>query len=349
MGDTYEDRKQVPPAGDSGTWETGAAPNSAFSAAMAADTGAIPNSVRLAALSSGKASPTAADRGRSIGLDDAVREKMEQSFGADLSGVRLYESPTVADAGAEAVARGNEIAFAPGKTDFSTHAGQALLGHELSHVMSQRRGEATGGGFLESHALEARADMEGARAAAGEPVYGGAAAPLSAASAAPAAGPMQASKKNGDAQIREPERDYSRIGNIQLLQNQDGKNYDDERRDYLVNKVKYGKGFLRFMYNLGRPFMKAQRAIPQYTGMERLETKISKKGLNRKVADRAKAEYEAINSLNTPEGSSEKYNQMFPVDEFTEDERIGKNVSKKKSKNLIEEEPDDLEDDEVYD
>ena len=186
MNYSYADRKQAHRTG--GTEARGMEMESA-----------IPNSVRLAALTMGKASPTAAEKGRSVNLAEATRARMEQSFGADLSGIRLYESQTVADAGAQAVARGNEIAFAPGKTNFTTRSGQELLGHELSHVVSQQRGEVTGSGFLNNHALEARADREGAMAAAGEQINSGAFAPLSTASAASAAGPMQA-KKDKDKQ-----------------------------------------------------------------------------------------------------------------------------------------------------
>ena len=128
---------------------------------------------------------------RPVDLPGAIRAKMEASFGADLSAVKLYESQTVADA----VAQGSRIAFAPGMLDFTSTSGQALLGHEISHVVSQARGEVTGSGFLNDSTLEARADREGAMAAAGQQVYAGpVTAPLSAASAASAAGPMQARK-----------------------------------------------------------------------------------------------------------------------------------------------------------
>ena len=155
------------------------------------------------ALISGQAKPTAAMKGTSFDLDGAVKAKMEHAFG-DLSAVKLYQSQAVADAGAEAIAQGNEIAFAPGKTDFSTRSGQERLGHELSHVMSQRSGQVTGQGFLANASLEARADREGAMAAAGEQVYGGAVMPLSTASAAPAAGPMQAKRGGNQEQERSP-------------------------------------------------------------------------------------------------------------------------------------------------
>ncbi len=145
------------------------------------------------ALRTGAAKPTSEQMGHRVDLPDAMRSKMENAFGADLSGVKLYESQAVANAGANAVAQGQSIAFAPGKLDFSSYGGQALLGHELSHVVSQQRGEVRGGGFLNDRALEARADREGAMAAAGQQIAMPTAA-MSSASAAPAAAPMQASK-----------------------------------------------------------------------------------------------------------------------------------------------------------
>lgn len=149
----------------------------------------------LDALRSGAARPTQEQLGHRVDLPDTMREKMETAFGADLSAVKLYESDAVAEAGANAITQGSNIAFAPGMLDFTSFGGQALLGHELSHVVSQSRGEVTGGGFLNDHALEARADREGAMAAAGQTVAMPAAA-LSSVTAAPAAGPMQANKED---------------------------------------------------------------------------------------------------------------------------------------------------------
>ena len=158
-----------------------------------AQTDRAPAEPSLDALRSGAALPTQEQMGHRVDLPDAMRAKMESSFGADLSAVKLYESQAVADAGAEAVTQGANIAFAPGMLDFSSFGGQALLGHELSHVVSQARGEVTGGGFLNDHALEARADREGAMAAAGQQIAMPTAA-MSSVSAAPASGPMQAKK-----------------------------------------------------------------------------------------------------------------------------------------------------------
>ena len=133
--------------------------------------------------------------GHQVDMPVVMREKMEGAFGMDLSGVKLYENKAVGKAGAEAVTQGSKIAFAPGKLDFSSTHGQALLGHEISHAASQARGEVKGSGLVNDSALEARADREGLMAARGESVtsrYGGASAALSNASAASAAGPMQA-------------------------------------------------------------------------------------------------------------------------------------------------------------
>ena len=149
----------------------------------------------MSAIASGSVRPTPEQMGHRVDLPGAIRAKMESAFGADFSGVELYESQTVADAGAQAMTMGNKIGFAPGELDFVSGAGQALLGHELSHVVSQARGEVTGNGFLNDHALEARADREGALAAAGESVYSGPVTPISTTSTAlSAAGPMQAKK-----------------------------------------------------------------------------------------------------------------------------------------------------------
>ena len=67
--------------------------------------------------------------GHQVDMPTVMREKMEDSFGMDLTAVKLYENKEVGKAGAEAVAQGSNIAFAPGKLDFSSTRGQALLGH----------------------------------------------------------------------------------------------------------------------------------------------------------------------------------------------------------------------------
>lgn len=148
------------------------------------------------------AMPTQEQFGTPVNLSSAIQAKMESAFGADFSGIQLHESQTVAEAGADAVTMGRHIAFAPGK--LSAPGGQELLGHELSHVVSQARGEVSGRGFLDNSALEARADQEGAMAAAGESVYAGPMTPLSASSTAAAAGPMQARKAKSKEKLTAP-------------------------------------------------------------------------------------------------------------------------------------------------
>ncbi len=146
------------------------------------------------ALRSGTAAPTQEQMGHRVDLPDVMREKMESAFGADLSAVKLYESEAVADAGASAITQGSNIAFAPGMLDFTSFGGQSLLGHEISHVVSQARGEVTGDGFLNDHSLESRADREGAMAARGEQISVPTAA-MSSVTAEAASGPMQAKDK----------------------------------------------------------------------------------------------------------------------------------------------------------
>ena len=144
--------------------------------------------------------------GHQVDMPTVMREKMEDSFGMDLTAVKLYENKAVGEAGAEAVAQGSNIAFAPGKLDFSSTHGQELLGHEISHVASQAKGEVKGSGLVNDSAPEARADREGMRSAHGMSVtsgYGGASAALSSSSAASAAGPMQA--KSGRKKKKTPE------------------------------------------------------------------------------------------------------------------------------------------------
>ena len=187
MSYTYADRKRTNPAVPQG------------------DT--APSQPSMEALRSGAVKPTAEQLGKRVDLPDAIRSKMETAFGADLSAVKLYESQAVADVGSQAITHGSDIAFAPGLLDFSSFGGQALLGHEISHVVSQARGEVTGGGFLNDASLEARADREGAMAAAGRTVAPPTAS-LSPVTAAAAAGPMQAKDKPWKKKAAPPQPAY---------------------------------------------------------------------------------------------------------------------------------------------
>jgi hypothetical protein len=65
---------------------------------------------------------------------------MERALGHDFSRVRIHETDQVRTFGANAIAQGNQLLFAPGKYDPFTRRGQELLGHELGHVTQQARG-----------------------------------------------------------------------------------------------------------------------------------------------------------------------------------------------------------------
>lgn len=105
-------------------------------------------------------------------MPDAVRQKMEGSFGQDLSGVRIHEGPEARSIGAIAYTRGADIHFAPGAYSPSSGSGQRLLGHELAHVVQQREGRvaAPAGARIpinDDPGLEREADRLAARAARG--------------------------------------------------------------------------------------------------------------------------------------------------------------------------------------
>ncbi len=95
---------------------------------------------------------------------------MERFFQADFAGVRIHEGPTAQAMGALAFTLGEQIHFAPGLYDPSTHDGVALLGHELTHVVQQRDGRVVnpygqGVTIVQDPALEAEADRMGQQVA----------------------------------------------------------------------------------------------------------------------------------------------------------------------------------------
>ena len=131
---------------------------------------AVPNSVRLAA-QGGAADPNA---GNSFDLAEAMRQRMENAFGSDLSYVKEYESRTPSNAGPTPLP-------------------------------------------------------------AGDPAYGGAAAPLSAASAAPAAGPMQASRNGNDAP-EQPQEAPKQLQKGPELISMPKQKYGEAQADYISQR-----------------------------------------------------------------------------------------------------------------
>ena len=120
----------------------------------------------------GSAAGAGAALGRSFSgggrpLEGDVRGRMESALGADFTGVRVHSGPAAADAvqglGSLAVTVGDDVAFAPGQYRPGNPVGDALLAHELSHVVQQRGGS---GGTQQESALEADADASAAAAVA---------------------------------------------------------------------------------------------------------------------------------------------------------------------------------------
>ena len=113
------------------------------------------------------------ERENKTGIPGPVLNKMESHFGEDFSQVKVHKDSAAApQAGALAYTSGNDIHFAPGQLKPETQNGQALLGHELTHVVQQRQGRVPVTGTLanglavnDNPALEAEADREGKAAA----------------------------------------------------------------------------------------------------------------------------------------------------------------------------------------
>ncbi len=120
--------------------------------------------------------PAAGGSGGGDALPDPVRTKMEGSFGADFSAVRVHQGGEAAALHADAYAEGTDLHFAPGRYDPHSESGQALLGHELGHVVQQAEGRVAatrqmhGAAVNDDPALEREADVWGERAARGEAI-----------------------------------------------------------------------------------------------------------------------------------------------------------------------------------
>ena len=100
-------------------------------------------------------------------LDATVRSRMESGLGVRLAGVRLHTDPQSArlsrNLGASAFTVGEHVAFAQGEYRPGTPVGDALIAHELAHVVQQGPGGAASAGPMAkdsgpSNALEEEAD-----------------------------------------------------------------------------------------------------------------------------------------------------------------------------------------------
>lgn len=103
-------------------------------------------------------------------LPSAIQAKMEHALGHDFSDVRVHEGPQAESVGALAYTRGTNLHFAPGRYSPTSHEGQVMLAHELTHVKQQKAGRVavpggTGAPVNADPALEAEADAKGREAA----------------------------------------------------------------------------------------------------------------------------------------------------------------------------------------
>lgn len=110
-------------------------------------------------------------------LDAGTAAAMGTHFKTDFANVRVHtDSPAAdlcSDSGAKALTSGSNIFFGSGQYDPGSDKGRELIGHELTHVVQQSEGRASGLAAKEENdtggsrgALEKEADTEGARAAA---------------------------------------------------------------------------------------------------------------------------------------------------------------------------------------
>jgi hypothetical protein len=128
-----------------------------------------------AAEAAGPAAVAPAPTGGGAAMPDALRSRMEGSFQTDFSSVRVHEGDQASQLGALAYAQGHDLHFAPGQYRPDTQGGQALIGHELAHVVQQGAGrvaapvQGKGAPVVADQGLEDEADRAGQAAARGEP------------------------------------------------------------------------------------------------------------------------------------------------------------------------------------
>ncbi|MEM8641793.1 MAG: DUF4157 domain-containing protein [Cyanobacteria bacterium P01_G01_bin.54] len=83
-------------------------------------------------------------RGKGQPLNDAVRQPMEQAFGADFGGVRVHTDAQADQLNqsiqAKAFTTGQDVFFRAGAYQPESKGGQELITHELTHVVQQGGG-----------------------------------------------------------------------------------------------------------------------------------------------------------------------------------------------------------------
>ena len=135
-----------------------------------AATNGIPNSV-LTEVFAGRRKADSRMMGNRVNLAESINAKMSQAFGMDVSQIQFYRSSAMSGTDMKGISQGNKVVLSS-DVDLNTGEGQAVLGHELSHIHAQAQGIGMGhGGLYSNAALEHQADVEGMRAAHGRPIY----------------------------------------------------------------------------------------------------------------------------------------------------------------------------------
>ncbi|MCA9958773.1 MAG: DUF4157 domain-containing protein, partial [Anaerolineales bacterium] len=105
-------------------------------------------------------------RGGGHALADTVRKPMEQSFGADFSGVKIHTDGQADSLNrsldARAFTTGQDIFFRQGEYNPGNRGGQELIAHELTHVVQQNSGAVRRKGIEPGDALPTMESMTAA-------------------------------------------------------------------------------------------------------------------------------------------------------------------------------------------
>ena len=230
------------------------------SSAAPQKTNGIPNSV-LNDVFAGKRRATNEMMGHKENLAPSIAVKMSRAFGMDLTGMQLYRSDKMSGTDMKGMSQGNTVVLSS-DIDLNTGEGQAVLGHELSHIRAQSQGIGMGNsGLYNNAALEQQADREGLMAAHGRPIYESGMTenpglsyglgmagvegltPLSGGISAGAGAPMQA-KKDGDRKKNLNEAMVAAAGGKQLQKDQSMTGEEKEQMAKMLSTGEPDDGFL---------------------------------------------------------------------------------------------------------
>jgi len=108
-------------------------------------------------------------------LDSRVQSQMSSAFGHDFSGVRVHTDSGAAKLSSDLEARaftiGNDVAFASGEYRPGTLIGDALIAHELAHVVQQSSGETVPTPQRKSDGDDSALERDADRSAVGAVTY----------------------------------------------------------------------------------------------------------------------------------------------------------------------------------